>query len=142
VARDALPPGYSASKENAFRRYEIITIGSYPIMLFYVGFVADVKRYADNNYDSSYLPWPFSTSTSTSITDTERFSRMEIAAGLSLAVATADAIIRAIQDAKALSDAKARVFVPPDGEAGRPPEAPSAPTAQGSPVDAAPASTP
>lgn len=93
---DALPPGFDNEKkapENPWRRFEIVSVGAFPISLFYVGFGFDLERYIGSNFDYNYAPWPLSTSTS--ITDTDRVVRIASAVGLSLVIGGIDAIIHA-----------------------------------------------
>jgi hypothetical protein len=40
------------------RRAEIIAFGSFPFTLFFASFVTDTTRFASNNWDTRYAPWP------------------------------------------------------------------------------------
>lgn len=92
-APGALPSGYGKAKENGIRRFEILAFGSFPILLFYTNLGFEIGTYAQSGFDPLYAPWPFSGELTTSISDSERFGRMGVAAGLSLLVAGIDAII-------------------------------------------------
>jgi hypothetical protein len=88
-------PEEEEKAENPFLRLEIVSLGSYPISLFYIGFIYDIKRYYENNQDSAYLPWPFNATSSVSLDNSERVARLEAALCLSLSVGVIDAIIHA-----------------------------------------------
>ncbi len=95
VSPGALPPGYGQAKkrENGLRRFEILAFGGFPIALFYTNLGFELGAYIQSNFDSRYAPWPFSGEQTQSISDSERFGRMGIAAGLSLLVAGVDALL-------------------------------------------------
>ena len=119
-AGDILPKAYRAerrSPENALIRFEIIAFGSYPITLAYTNFVWGLVEYVESNFDSSYIPWPFNMSGSSSIEDAEHWERMKVAGYISLGVALADTIIRVVQE-KALSDAASTAQSELDSEMG------------------------
>jgi len=106
-AGDVLPKAYRAENknpENPFIRFGIIAFGSYPITLTYTNFVWGMVEYVSSGFSSSYIPWPFNLSGTSSITEGEHWERMEVAGYISLGVAVADAIIRIVQE-KSLSDA-------------------------------------
>lgn len=105
VEGDHLPSTYLAKPENPFSRFEIVSLGSFPIMLFYTGFAFDLERYVTNGFDYSYAPWPFKNEKSASLSDQERVTRISIALGASLIVGGIDAYIRA---AKAKKDKRLR----------------------------------
>ena len=44
---------------KALRRGEIIMLGSLPFSLFFTFEVFDLYRYAANDFDPAYSPWPF-----------------------------------------------------------------------------------
>ena len=102
AAAGALPAGFgSDSRENPFRRFEIIAFGAFPIMLFYADFGFDLRNYLAHGFDYRYAPWPFkSNSYSVDPSQGELFLRIGAAAGLSLAFAGADAIIRSLKPTK------------------------------------------
>jgi hypothetical protein len=102
-ASDVLPAAYRAEKkppENFFRRFEIIAFGSYPISLLYTNFCFSMATFVENDFDATYAPWPFNSSSVDTTTTDEHFVRMGVAACLSLAIAGADAIIRAVEDGR------------------------------------------
>ena len=109
AASAALPQGFSAPQENFFRRFEIIALGSLPITLLYTNIGFQLYHFMDNGFDMSWAPWPFEGENTDSITDSERFTRIGIAAGAAVAVAGVDALIRYLQARKAerLAAAKA-----------------------------------
>ena len=99
---DALPlltP--NASPENPLLRLEIVSLGSFPIMLFYTGFVFDLGRYFSNNLDSSYAPWPFQSIYSAPLSDSDRLTRAGVALGASLVVGGIDAFLHQMKLRKA-----------------------------------------
>jgi hypothetical protein len=97
----ALPQGFSAPQENFFRRFEIIALGSLPITLLYTNIGFQLYHFVDNDFDMSWAPWPFEGENTDSITDSERFTRIGIAAGVAVAVAGVDALVRYLQARKA-----------------------------------------
>jgi len=102
-ANDVLPAAYRAEKkppENFFRRFEIIAFGSYPISLFYTNFCFSLATFVENGFSATYAPWPFNSSSVDRTTTDEHFTRMSVAACLSLAIAGVDAIIRAVEDGR------------------------------------------
>ena len=108
AATAALPLGFSAPQENFFRRFEIIALGSLPITLLYTNVGFQFYHFIDNDLDMSWAPWPFEGENTDSITDSERFTRIGIAAGAAVAVAGVDALIRYLQARKAERLAAAR----------------------------------
>lgn len=98
VANGALPSGFrKKATENPFRRFEIIAFGVFPLALFYADFGFDLEKYIANGFDSTYAPWPFKSDYAPDPTESEYLIRLSIAGGISLAVAGADAVIRAIR---------------------------------------------
>ena len=97
----ALPQGFPAPQENFFRRFEIIALGSLPITLLYTNIGFQLYHFVDNDFDMSWAPWPFEGENTDSITDSERFTRIGIAAGVAVAVAGVDALVRYLQARKA-----------------------------------------
>ncbi|MDA8424738.1 MAG: hypothetical protein M0Z80_01255 [Treponema sp.] len=92
----ALPPGFGPTDtkpEDPWRRFEIISIGAFPISLFYMGFGFDLGGYIGSGFDSRYAPWPFQNSSSILPTDSQRLGRIGAAIGLSLVIGGIDAII-------------------------------------------------
>lgn len=93
-AENALPEPYKASEFpewlNLTRRFEIIAVGVFPIMLFYTRFSFDMYRYISNGFDSVYAPWPFKNEFSYKPTDSEQYQSVMIAGIASLIFAGVD----------------------------------------------------
>jgi len=96
----ALPEPYTKDEFPSWavglRRFEIITLGAFPILLFYTRLGFDLKRYVDsgfdsNGFDKSYVPWPFKNENSYEASDEEQILSVKTAAGLSLAFGVLDA---------------------------------------------------
>jgi hypothetical protein len=113
---DALAVPEGIKHENPLFRFEIVSLGSYPLSLFYIGFIYDIKRYYDNGKDSAYAPWPFRGSSSVSLTNAERMDRLEAALFLSLSVGAVDALIHAIKVKKAQRLREAQMWAAAGGE--------------------------
>lgn len=123
AAPGALPSGLGASsRENPVRRFEIIALGAFPIMLFYTDIGFDLHAYVAQGFDYRYAPWPFKNSSySIEPNQDELLLRVGVAAGISIAFAGVDAIIRALRHRQPRQEAPAPI---------QPPEAP-APAAAG-----------
>jgi hypothetical protein len=109
--------------ENPLLRLEIVSLGSYPITLFYVGFIYDIKRYYENGKDAAYAPWPFRGTNAVALDNSERMARLEAALCLSFAVGIVDAAIHAskVKKAKRLREARTWASAPsPMGDASKP----------------------
>lgn len=100
---DPIPVTYVAKAENPLNRFEIVSLGSFPIMLFYTGFFSDLALYIANFPDPIYLPWPMKNekSYSATLTDSERVTRIGIALGASVLVGGVDAYLHAVKVKKA-----------------------------------------
>ena len=92
---DLLSVAVPAKPENPFSRFEIISLGSFPIMLFYTGFTFDLGRYVANSFNASYAPWPFQNEYSVALTDSDRLTRIGAALGASMVVGAIDAYLHA-----------------------------------------------
>jgi hypothetical protein len=92
---DPIPLTLPVKEENPFGRFEIVSLGAFPIMLFYVGFAFDLERYVENGFDTSYAPWPFKGATSATLSDKERITRLSVALGSSLIIGGVDAYLHA-----------------------------------------------
>ena len=92
---DILSVTAPAKPENPFSRFEIVSLGSFPIMLFYTGFTFDLGRYVANGFSASYAPWPFQNEYSAALTDSDRLTRIGAAFGTSLIVGAIDAYLHA-----------------------------------------------
>jgi len=75
--------------EDPFYRFEIVSLGSYPITLFYAGLVLDFERYYENGFNSAYIPL----ASDDSLTDNDRWVRLGAALCVSCVVGAIDAII-------------------------------------------------
>lgn len=75
------------------RRYEIVSLGAFPLLLFYTRFGFDLKRFIDSGFSAEYAPWPFKNENSYEATDDEQLTSVLTAAGLSLAFGAADALM-------------------------------------------------
>lgn len=117
AAANALPDPFRAPRENFFRRFEIIAFGSLPITLLYTNISFQVYHFIENDFDMNWAPWPFEGSSTDSITDSERFLRIGVAAGVAVAIAGVDALIRYLQVRKAERLAAARAGLPEAGGA-------------------------
>lgn len=78
---------------NGLRRFEIISLGVFPIVLFYTRITMDVTRFVGNSYDPVYAPWPFKNENSYAPSDDEQLKGMLIAGGVSLLVGVLDAFL-------------------------------------------------
>lgn len=97
VSPAAVPEPYTKDEFPAWaigvRRFEIVSLGAFPILLFYTRFAADLQRYIANHFDGAFVPWPFKNENSYTPTDSEQISYVLTAAGLSLAFGAIDAIL-------------------------------------------------
>jgi hypothetical protein len=102
-------------EENLLSRLEIVSLGSFPIMLFYTGFVFDIGRLVANNFDSQYAPWPFQSAYSAPLTDSERLTRLGAALGASLVVGGIDLYLHTakLKKARRLHEAAAEALSSP-----------------------------
>lgn len=74
----------------SLRRFEIVSLGAFPILLFYSRIALDTGRYVDNGFDSRYAPWPFRNEYSYKPDSTEQWLAVKVALGLSLGVGVLD----------------------------------------------------
>ena len=83
--------------ENPYMRFEIVSLGAFPIMLFYTGFVFDLTLCIANGFDSYYAPWPFAgpSSYSANLPESDREKRILVALGGCAVVGAIDAVIHA-----------------------------------------------
>jgi hypothetical protein len=101
-AVSVLPEPYTQEEfpswAHGLRRFEIISLGAFPILLFYTRFIYDSSLFIKSGFDgdgfdSSYAPWPFRNENSYTPTTSEQVARVLTAAGLSLVLGTIDALI-------------------------------------------------
>ncbi|MBN1834792.1 MAG: hypothetical protein JW820_03015 [Spirochaetales bacterium] len=83
------------------RRGEIILAGSFPISLFLALEVFDFYRYAANDWDLRYAPWPLRSASSAPYVSWERTTILVSALSLSAAIALADYIVGKIVERRA-----------------------------------------
>jgi hypothetical protein len=121
---DALPDLDEGKPENPFLRFEIVALGSYPITLFYSDLGFDFYRYAQNNYSSTYIPL----FNSIALKDSERWSRLGVALGISAFVGLVDAVIHLYK----VNEARRKFELPKT----------AAPVAPSAPLSAAPSAAP
>lgn len=97
VSSAAVPEPYTKDEFPAWaigvRRFEIVSLGAFPILLFYTRFTADMQRYINNHLDGAFVPWPFKNENSYTPTDSEQITYVLTAAGLSLVFGAIDAIL-------------------------------------------------
>jgi hypothetical protein len=122
---DALPMLPPEQDENPYSRLEIVSLGSFPILLFYSGFAFDLQRFFANGLDPAYAPWPFQNAYSAPLTDSDRGVRLGVALGASLVVGCVDAYLHAakLRKARRLHEAAAAPGDTP-GPAAKPAAAP------------------
>ena len=101
AANEIFPPSAPAKPENPWSRFEIVSLGSFPIMLFYTGFVFDLGRFVVNGFNAAYAPWPFQGTSSAALTTSDRLTRIGAALGSSLVVGAVDAYLHATKLKKA-----------------------------------------
>lgn len=106
AAVSALPEPYRADEfppwMRRLRRMEIISLGAFPIILFYTRFAFDTKRFLESGlggdgFDAALAPWPFKSEDSYEPSDEEQLSSVAVAGVLSLAFGLADALLTARQ---------------------------------------------
>ena len=112
--------------ENPFSRFEIVSLGAFPIMLFYTSFAFDLGSYVANGFDSTYAPWPFKSAKSAVLSDKDRITRLSVTLGASLIVGAVDAYMHAkkLEKAKRLREASETLSAPPPNQGSSPPPAP------------------
>jgi hypothetical protein len=96
AAPGAMPPGFGPSTgipENRLRRFEIVSLGAFPIMLFYTGFAFDLQGYFAHSFDKAYAPWPFKNASSASLSNQDIYLRLGASLGLSFVVGGIDAVL-------------------------------------------------
>jgi hypothetical protein len=79
-------------------RAEAITIGSFPITLFFTLEVYDSYRWGQNNFSPSYAPWPIGTGTAAGYTAQETGWLVVSAVSLSVVIAGIDFLIGRLND--------------------------------------------
>jgi hypothetical protein len=80
-------------------RFEIITLGSFPIMLFYTDVGFSIGTYIASGFDPASAPWPFGSASATMDTQ-ERLVHIAVGVALSCTVALFDLIKNLTEEAK------------------------------------------
>ncbi len=97
VAPGAVPEPYGQDEfpswATGLRRFEIVSLGAFPVLLFYTRFGFDLKRFFDNGFKPEYAPRPIKNEKSYKASNDEQMSSVLTAAGLSLAFGAVDALI-------------------------------------------------
>lgn len=97
AASSPLPEPYAAEEFPAWarslRRWEIISIGVFPIALFYTRFAIDTSRFVQNGFQARFAPWPFKNEYSYAPSADEQRVAVAVAAGLALSVGILDMIL-------------------------------------------------
>ena len=75
------------------RRGEIIAFGTFPFTFFFTSFTIDTYRFATNNWDRRYAPWPIKSAGAVDMTRSQQMMTIGIAAGSSVILAVVDHII-------------------------------------------------
>ena len=93
-----LPPIDAAraktSVPSKLKRMTITGVGAFPFALFYTNFVFDSLRFAGNDFQTQYAPWPFKNQFSAEVDTSEKFLRLGVSIGVSAIVGILDALIQ------------------------------------------------
>jgi hypothetical protein len=100
-SRSALAPTPGVDGENPLGRLAIVTLGSFPILLFYTDFSFDLGKFVFKGFDANYAPWPFKSEYSEPPSVGEKAARIGVAIGASAAVGAIDYFIRSSRAKKA-----------------------------------------
>jgi hypothetical protein len=76
------------------KRMAITGVGAFPFALFYTNFVFDSLRFAGNEFQTQYAPWPFKNQFSAEVDTSEKFLRLGVSIGASAIVGILDALIQ------------------------------------------------
>lgn len=97
AAPSPLPEPYAAEEFPAWarslRRWEIVSVGVFPIALFYTRLAMDTSRYVQNGFQGRFAPWPFKNEYSYAPSADEQRAAVAVAAGLALGVGILDMIL-------------------------------------------------
>lgn len=97
----ALAPIAGVDGEDPLGRLAIVSLGSFPILLFYTDFSFDLGKFLINGFDANYAPWPFKSEYSNAPSMGEKAARIGVAIGASAAVGAIDYFIRSARAKKA-----------------------------------------
>ncbi|MDR2068250.1 MAG: hypothetical protein LBP71_00065 [Spirochaetaceae bacterium] len=75
------------------RRAEIVAFGSFPFTLFLATFTTDTVRFANNNWDTRYAPWPIRSAGGIEMNTRQRLITIGAAAAGSVIISLADHFI-------------------------------------------------
>ncbi|MFQ3547894.1 MAG: hypothetical protein SNJ56_06100 [Termitinemataceae bacterium] len=75
------------------RRAEIVAFGSLPFTLFFTTFAVDSYRFAVNDWDLRYAPWPLKPAGAIEMDEKERIASFSVAIGLSIVISLVDYFI-------------------------------------------------
>lgn len=115
-AGDALPAAAARFTLTPLGRFEAVAVGSFPIVLFYVGFGFDFAQYSGSGFQSLYAPWPFKNPKAPTPSQAELVTRLETAVALSVGVAVLDFFLRPLAMARQEAERSETVFPSPLGE--------------------------
>ena len=105
AAARAVPAEYGEEEFSptlkALRRGEIILLGSLPFTLFFTLEAYDLYRYASNDFQPAYSPWPFRRPGAAPYTREESVGVFVSALGVSLLFAVTDYVIGRIREKRA-----------------------------------------
>ena len=93
------------------RRGEIIAFGTLPFTLFLVKTAIDTRRYADNDWDRRYAPWPLKPAGAIEMDEDQRMAALAAAAVSSVALAFIDHIVLRMK--RASKEREAQSGLPP-----------------------------
>jgi hypothetical protein len=138
TADELKPEPYKAEEfplwAHDLRRAEIIAFGSLPFALFFVKAAIDSYRYADNDWDRRYAPWPLKSAGAIEMDEDQRVAALVAAGFGSVLLAFVDHIILSMRRNSAEKAAQAKIPPritterdgwPPSVELPPPPSAPS-----------------
>ena len=106
----------AAKEENPFSRFEIVSLGSVPIVLFYTDFAFDLQRCAAHDFSRAYAPWPIKDESYVALTQEEVAWRLGTALGLACVVGAVDGFIHATKLKAAKRQREAKVTIESEAE--------------------------
>lgn len=97
IPKTLLPAGTAkanASVPARLKRMAITGAGTFPFALFYTNLIFDSIRFAGNDFQTQYAPWPFKNQFSAAVDTGEKFLRLGVSIGASAMVGMLDALIQ------------------------------------------------
>jgi len=95
--QSSLPEPYSADEFPSWavglRRFEIVSLGAFPLILFYTNFVFDISRFVEKGFAADYVPWPFKNESSYKLSNEEQIQSVAVAAVVSLVFGALDSFL-------------------------------------------------